>query len=44
VTEWEQTRRVHIDERLGLEPDHTHHALEDARGQARLARVLLGYR
>ena len=27
-----------IDERLGLEPDHSHQALEDARGQAALAR------
>jgi DNA polymerase III epsilon subunit-like protein len=42
VGAWEETRRMHIDRRLGLEPDHTHHALEDARGQARLARILLG--
>jgi len=41
VSTWVETRRVHVDERLGLQPDHTHHALEDARGQAALARVLL---
>mgnify|MGYP006173264021 CR=1 FL=1 len=33
ITTWEQTRRIYIDERLGLAPDHTHHALEDAQGQ-----------
>jgi DNA polymerase III epsilon subunit-like protein len=38
---WEQTRRVHTDARLGLAPDHSHNALEDAQGQARLAQVLL---
>jgi len=37
---WEETRRVNIDERLKLEPDHSHQALEDARGQAALAREL----
>ena len=42
VARWEDTRRVFIDERLGLEPDHNHNALDDARGQARLTRVLLG--
>jgi len=42
VASWEQTRRAHIDERLGLPSDHDHHALDDARGQARLAQVLLG--
>jgi DNA polymerase III epsilon subunit-like protein len=42
VTRWEETRRVHVDERLGLEPDHSHQALEDARGQAVLARILFG--
>jgi DNA polymerase III epsilon subunit-like protein len=41
VTTWNQTRRMHIDARYGLDPDHTHHALEDALGQARLARFLL---
>ncbi len=39
---WGETRRVNVDERLGLEPDHTHHALDDARGQAKVARILLG--
>jgi ribonuclease T len=39
---WSDTRRYRIDERLGLARDHTHHALEDAQGQARLARVLMG--
>jgi DNA polymerase III epsilon subunit-like protein len=38
---WDETRRVHVDERLGLEPDHNHQALDDARGQAALARILL---
>lgn len=38
---WDETRRSNIDERLGLEPDHSHHALEDARGQAVLAHRLL---
>jgi DNA polymerase III epsilon subunit-like protein len=38
---WSETRRIHLDARLGLEPDHTHHALEDAQGQARLARLLI---
>jgi DNA polymerase III epsilon subunit-like protein len=44
VTEWERTRRAYVDEALRIDPDHTHHALEDARGQARLAKVLLGER
>jgi len=44
VSRWEQTRRTHVDERLGIDPDHTHHALDDARGQARLAKVLLSPR
>ncbi|MEO6350514.1 MAG: 3'-5' exonuclease [Candidatus Limnocylindrales bacterium] len=42
VPRWDLTRRTHIDERLGLKPDHSHHALEDAQGQALLARILLG--
>lgn len=42
VASWKLTRRQHIDERLGIDPEHNHHALDDARGQARLARVLLG--
>src|SRR5262245_32787891 len=37
---WGKTGRVTIDERLELEPQHTHQALEDARGQASLAREL----
>ncbi|HYI21579.1 MAG TPA: 3'-5' exonuclease [Candidatus Limnocylindrales bacterium] len=41
VAAWELTRRVHIDQRLGLPPDHNHNALDDASGQARLAQVLL---
>lgn len=43
VETWDATRKVHINRRLGLNPTHTHHALEDARGQAELARTLLGY-
>ena len=42
IESWEKTRRLYIDERYGLEADHSHHALEDARGQARLARLLMG--
>jgi DNA polymerase III epsilon subunit-like protein len=42
VSTWELTRRIHVDAKLGLKPDHTHHALEDAQGQAVLARILLG--
>lgn len=42
VERWEETRRAYVDERLGLEPDHNHHALDDARGQAMLARLLMG--
>ena len=42
VATWEETRRVHIDARLGLPEDHNHHALDDARGQAAVAGVLLG--
>jgi ribonuclease T len=42
VSRWSETRRVHVDRRLRLDPDHTHHALDDARGQARIARILLG--
>lgn len=37
---WEETRRIHIDERLGLDADHSHNALADAQGQARLAQIL----
>lgn len=42
VESWEETRRVHIDAGLGIDPDHNHHALDDAKGQAVLARLLLG--
>jgi ribonuclease T len=42
VSRWSETRRVHVDRRLHLAHDHNHHALDDARGQARIARVLLG--
>ncbi len=44
VEHWEETRRAFIDERLGLAPDHSHQALEDARGQAVLARLLIARR
>ena len=44
IQRWDQTRRTAVDERLGLAPDHSHHALEDARGQAVLARLLIGRR
>ena len=42
VAEWEGTRRAYVDEALGVDHDHNHHALDDARGQARVAKVLLG--
>ena len=42
VTRWSETRRVNVDRQLRLDPDHSHHALDDARGQAAIARVLLG--
>ena len=42
IARWDETRRANVDARLGIEPDHNHHALDDARGQARLARMLLG--
>lgn len=41
IARWDETRRANVDARLGIEPDHNHHALDDARGQARLARMLL---
>ena len=37
---WSQTTRRHVDSWLGFEPDHNHHALDDARGQARVASAL----
>ncbi len=43
VGSWAETRKQHINERLGLTRRHSHHALDDARGQAELARILLGY-
>jgi DNA polymerase III epsilon subunit-like protein len=42
VPNWRSTRREVVDATLGIDPDHSHHALEDAQGQARIARVLLG--
>ena len=42
VSRWAETTRTNVDRKLNLEPDHTHHALDDARGQARVARALLG--
>jgi len=41
VARWEETRKMHIERRLGLRFEHTHDALQDARDQARLAQVLL---
>ncbi|HUP83952.1 MAG TPA: 3'-5' exonuclease [Candidatus Limnocylindria bacterium] len=41
VTTWEQTRKVHIARELGVRFEQTHNALDDARDQASLARVLL---
>jgi DNA polymerase III epsilon subunit-like protein len=42
VARWAETTRMFVDRQLRLEPDHSHHALDDARGQATIARVLLG--
>ncbi len=44
LAEWERTRRQYVDEELGIDPDHNHHALDDAKGQARLAKILLSRR
>ncbi len=41
VSSWAQTRKVHVERRLGVHFEHTHNALADARDQARLAQVLL---
>jgi DNA polymerase III epsilon subunit-like protein len=41
IERWELTRRMHIDEHYGLEHDHNHNALDDARGQARIAALLM---
>lgn len=42
IARWADTRRQHVDEQLKLEADHNHNALDDARGQASVARLLLG--
>jgi ribonuclease T len=42
VERWAQTSRQYICAVLGLVPDRTHNALDDAREQALLARVLMG--
>jgi DNA polymerase III epsilon subunit-like protein len=42
VERWAETSRSHIDQRLGLTRVHSHQALDDARGQAEIARVLMG--
>ncbi len=41
VAEWEHTHRQNVDAYLGIAPNHNHHALDDARGQALLAQRLL---
>ena len=41
ATRWEETRKLHVADRLGIHFEQTHNALEDARDQARLAQVLL---
>ncbi len=42
VERWAETSRQYICAALGLVPDRTHNALDDAREQALLARVLMG--
>ena len=42
VERWAETSRQYICGVLGLVPDRTHNALDDAREQALLARVLMG--
>lgn len=42
VTHWAATTRANVDRYLDLEAEHNHHALDDARGQARVTRLLLG--
>ena len=42
VERWAQTSRQYVCAALGLVPDRTHNALDDAREQALLARVLMG--
>ncbi len=41
VPAWAGTRRSHVDDALSIDPDHNHNALDDAKGQARLARALI---
>jgi DNA polymerase III epsilon subunit-like protein len=41
VARWEETRKLQIEERLDIQLEQTHNALDDARAQALLARVLL---
>ena len=42
VERWAETSRQYVCATLGLVPDRTHNALDDAREQALLARVLMG--
>lgn len=44
IAHWSATRQDHARRRYGIELEHTHHALQDARDQARLAQVLLARR
>jgi DNA polymerase III epsilon subunit-like protein len=44
VERWADTEKVRIAERYPVEPQHTHHALDDALMQAALARALLAPR
>ena len=44
VERWAETSRQYMCARLGLVPDRTHNALDDAHEQALLARVLMGRR
>jgi DNA polymerase III epsilon subunit-like protein len=41
IARWDETRKVNIEERLGIRFEHSHNALHDARDQARLAQSLL---
>jgi DNA polymerase III epsilon subunit-like protein len=41
VARWQETRKLDIEERLDIHFEQTHNALDDARDQALLARVLL---
>ena len=42
VERWAETSRQYVCATLGLVPDRTHNALDDARDQAQLARILMG--